>query len=217
MVTVNVWSEILATPTTAGPVLKFVVARPPRIDSDTVLCAGQNWSGTHCTTVFSSHSNLPVIAGTDLMSRARSAARRSATGALNVTTTGWATPTTASCAGRTDAMAGRYDLARRRAEAGGPATTLAAVTIAARTHRTTPRMASRFPLEITTLSISDRRRAKTIQSAGGTSQFDQGFVTLRQRRANYANRCVLTRNVAQGIVPRSRTAVQCAGAIETSL
>ena len=63
------------------------VGRPPT-DSATVLCAGQNSSGTHCTTSLSSHSNLPVIAGAELMSRARSAAGRLATGPLNVTTIG---------------------------------------------------------------------------------------------------------------------------------
>ena len=40
---------------------------------------------------------------------ARSAARLSATGALNVTTTGCATPTTSPRVGRTEAMAGLYD------------------------------------------------------------------------------------------------------------
>src|SRR6476661_680608 len=56
--------------------------RRSRVDADnaTVLCAGQYRSGTQCTTLLSSHSNFPTIAGTDLMSRARSAARLSATG-----------------------------------------------------------------------------------------------------------------------------------------
>jgi len=54
MVTVNVWSAMLATPTTAGPVAKFV-GRPPT-DNATVVCAGQNWSGDHCKTVLSTHS-----------------------------------------------------------------------------------------------------------------------------------------------------------------
>src|ERR1700750_1430918 len=59
MLTVNVCSEILATPTTAGPVLNSVDW--PSTESATVLCAGQNRSGTHCTTLLSSQSNLPVI------------------------------------------------------------------------------------------------------------------------------------------------------------
>ncbi|COX81492.1 Uncharacterised protein [Mycobacterium tuberculosis] len=77
-------------------------------ESSTVLCAGQKRSGTHCTTSLSSHSNLPVIAGVDLTSTARSAACRLAglvIGALNVTTTGCATPTTWPRVGSTDATA----------------------------------------------------------------------------------------------------------------
>src|SRR3954462_15070435 len=41
MVTGKVWSEILATAVTGGPVWKFVMARLPT-DSVTALCAGQN-------------------------------------------------------------------------------------------------------------------------------------------------------------------------------
>jgi len=150
MLTVNVCSEILATPTTAGPVAKSVDWLSTA--SSTVLCAGQNRSGTHCTTSLSSHSNLPVIAGADLMSMARSAARLSATGALNVTTTGCATPTTSPRVGRTDAMAGLYDwFAAAMLAPAGPAATIALIPIAARTHRTTPRMAS-DSFEITTVS-----------------------------------------------------------------
>src|SRR5918994_4966701 len=89
MLTVNVCSETLATPMTAGPVWKFV-DRPPT-ESATVLCDGQKRSGAHCTTLLSSHSNLPVIDGVDVTAMARSAARRLVTSALNVTTTGCAT------------------------------------------------------------------------------------------------------------------------------
>src|SRR3984885_147753 len=92
-----------ATPRTAGPVLKSV-DKPPT-DSAMVLCAGQYWSGTHCTTSLSSHSSLPVIEGVDLTSTARSAARRLTTGARNETTTGCATPTGWPLDGRTDATA----------------------------------------------------------------------------------------------------------------
>src|SRR5215467_5837264 len=106
MLIVNVLSEMLATPTTAGPTANSVGM--PATERAIVLCAGQNRSGTHCTTWLSSHSNLPVIAGTDLMSMARSAARLSATGPLNVTTTGCATPTTSPRFGRTEAMTGLY-------------------------------------------------------------------------------------------------------------
>src|SRR5689334_963963 len=94
---------MLATPTTAGPVAKFV-EKPPN-DSAMVLCAGQKRSGIHCTTSLSTHWNLPVMAGDDLTSIARSAARRSVTGAPNVTVTGCATPTTSLGAGKTDAIA----------------------------------------------------------------------------------------------------------------
>jgi hypothetical protein len=97
---------MLATPMTAGPVANSI-DRPPT-ESATVLCAGQNRSGTHCTTSLASHSNVPVIGCADLMAMARSAARLSATGAVNVTTTGCATPTTWPRVGRTDAIAGLY-------------------------------------------------------------------------------------------------------------
>ena len=53
-VTVNVWSAMLATPTTFGPVVSCV-GRPPT-DSAIVLCAGQKSSGFHCTVFVSSHS-----------------------------------------------------------------------------------------------------------------------------------------------------------------
>src|ERR1700756_1286656 len=130
---------MLATPTTAGPVLNS--GDRPSTESATVLCAGQNRPGTHCTTSLSSHSNLPVIAGADLTSMARSAACRLATGALNVTTTGCATPTTSPRVGRTDAMARLCDwFAAARLTTAGPATTVAAVPTTARTHRTTARM-----------------------------------------------------------------------------
>src|SRR6185369_2389212 len=152
---------MLATPMTAGPVANSLDRRPT--DSATVLCAGQNRSGTHCTTSLSSHSNLPVIAGADFMSMARSVARLSATGALKVTTTGCATPTTSPRLGNTEAMAGSYDwfaaaaglyywFAAAMLAPAGPAATIALVPIAARTHRTTPRMAS-DSFEITTVSI----------------------------------------------------------------
>src|SRR6476620_2775403 len=98
---------MLATPMTAGPVANSLDRRPT--DSATVLCAGQNRSGTQCTTSLSSHSNLPGIAGADVTSIARSAACRLATGDLNVTTTGCATPTTSPCVGDTDATANPSD------------------------------------------------------------------------------------------------------------
>src|SRR5579875_584347 len=140
MVTVKVCSAMSATPTTVGPVLNSVARRPT--ESATVLCAGQYRSGTHCTTLLSSHSKWPVIAGADLTALARSAAGRSATGAVNVTTIGCATPTIAPRVGRTDATANRYDwLVAARLTSAGPATTVAAVPISARTHRTAARMA----------------------------------------------------------------------------
>src|ERR1700751_6027784 len=141
MLTGNVCSEILATPPTAGPVLNSLDW--PSTESATVLCAGQNRSGTHCTRLLSSHSNLPVIAGADLTSTARSAACRLAElvmGVLNFTTTGCATPTTAPRVGRTDAMAKSCDwFAAATLMPVGAATTLAAIPITARTHRTTAR------------------------------------------------------------------------------
>src|SRR6201997_4923511 len=142
---------MLATPTTAGPVLNSVDR--PSTESATVVWGGQNRSGTPCTPWLSSHSNLPVIAGADLTSMARSAACRSATGALSVTTTGCATPTTSPRVGRTDAMADLYDwFAAAGLTAAGAVTTLAATPIAASTHRKNPRMGSAF-FQTTTLSF----------------------------------------------------------------
>src|SRR5690242_6592850 len=143
MLTVKVWSEMLATPTTAGPVL-ISVDTPPTV-SAIVLCDGQYLSGTHWTTSLSSQSNLPVIAGVALTSTERSAARRlaeSVTGAVNFTITGCATPTTSSRVGRIDAIAnpcGWLDAARLTSA--GVTTTLAAAPNTARTHRTPVRMA----------------------------------------------------------------------------
>ena len=45
-------------------------------DSMIVLCDGQYRSGTHWTTLSSSHSNLPVIPVVDVTPMARSAAAR---------------------------------------------------------------------------------------------------------------------------------------------
>ncbi|SKT74961.1 Uncharacterised protein [Mycobacteroides abscessus subsp. abscessus] len=52
--------------------------------------------------MLSSHSYLPVMGGVDVMPSARSAAPRSATGSLNVTTTGCAIPTRLSGIGAMD-------------------------------------------------------------------------------------------------------------------
>src|ERR1700722_19170777 len=107
MLTVKVCCEMLARPMTAGPVL-ISVGWPSTV-SAIVVCAGQYRSGVHCTTLLSSHSYLPAIAGVDVIWRARSAARRLATGARKVTTTGCATPTTWPRAGRSDAIGNAYD------------------------------------------------------------------------------------------------------------
>src|SRR5262245_53149739 len=100
MVTVKVWSDMSATPITAGPVWNSV--RKPPTDSIIVLCAGQNWAGVQDTVFASSHSYVPVRAGVDFIPRARSTTDRFETGFLNVTTTGWPTPTTAPSAGAID-------------------------------------------------------------------------------------------------------------------
>ena len=63
MRTVNVCAVRSAMPTTSAPVTNSVLKRP--IESATVLCAGQNLSGTHCREVGLSHSYVPVIAGDD--------------------------------------------------------------------------------------------------------------------------------------------------------
>src|ERR1700744_5451071 len=130
---------MLATPTTAGPVWNSV-DKPPT-ESATVRCAGQNLSGTHCTTSLSTQANLPVIAGADVTAMARSAAARSGTGRATVTTTGCATPTTAPRAGSTEAMSSPSDcFAAATLTAAGAAITPAAIPTTASTPRTTVRM-----------------------------------------------------------------------------
>ncbi|BBX61030.1 hypothetical protein MSAS_02040 [Mycobacterium saskatchewanense] len=63
-------------------------------------------------------------------------------GSPNFTTTGCATPTTAPDAGSTDEIADPYDwFAAARFTPAGFATTLAPITLTARRHRTTARMA----------------------------------------------------------------------------
>src|SRR5690625_4462008 len=141
MLTVNVCSEMSATPRTAGPVVNSTGKRPT--DRATVLCAGQNRSGTHCTTLSSLHSNVPVIGGVVVIVTARSAAPRSETGAPKVTTTGCATPTTAPPAGSTDSMAnsGGWGIAAGLT-ATGPAAAVTTLTASARIDRTAARIAS---------------------------------------------------------------------------
>jgi len=90
---------------------------------------------------------VPVIGGVDLMSTARSAARRSVTGEPNVITTGCATPTTSSGPGCTATMPKAKDCAEGFGLVAaawlipaGPATRLAAIRLTARAHRTATRM-----------------------------------------------------------------------------
>jgi hypothetical protein len=97
-------------------------------------------------------------------------------------------------------MAGRYDwLAAALGAAAGPATTLAAVTIAARTHRTTPRMASDSfsklqpcQLEIVGLARQFEVQAGLRNSVKGSSRFGNGVQF-------WQTTCVLNANGAQGI------------------
>ncbi|GAA4532776.1 hypothetical protein GCM10023161_02690 [Mycobacterium paraffinicum] len=74
--------------------------------TETWVWAGQYWFGTHCTTLFSTHSKWPGVLLGDVTWMERSTAPRSLIGAVNVTTTGCATPTTAASAGKTEATAG---------------------------------------------------------------------------------------------------------------
>src|SRR5208337_4579263 len=104
LLTVKVCVERLATPSSASPVSKPVVSACT--PTDTWVWAGQYWAGTHCTTLFSTHSKCPVALLGEVTRMDRSAARRSVTGAVNVTTTGCATPTTAPSVGKTEATAG---------------------------------------------------------------------------------------------------------------
>ena len=104
LLTVKVCAEMLATPSSASPVSNPVVrACTP---TETWVWAGQYWSGTHCTTLFSTHSKCPGVLLGDVTWIDRWAAARSVTGAVNVTTTGCATPTTAPSAGKTEATPG---------------------------------------------------------------------------------------------------------------
>jgi hypothetical protein len=91
MLTVNVWAPISATPSTAAPVWKLVLAPP----TDTVMseCAGQNSVGFHCRTRSLSHVKVPLGVAGDAMSTLCSAAARSVMAPANVTVTGCATPT----------------------------------------------------------------------------------------------------------------------------
>ena len=101
---VKVWPEMLATPRNWSPVSKPVVSS--WTPTETWVWAGQYWLGTHCTTLFSGHSKWPEVLLGELTRMPRSAAARSITGAVNVTTTGCATPTTAPSAGKIAATPG---------------------------------------------------------------------------------------------------------------
>src|SRR5271170_909355 len=85
---------------------------------------------------------------------ARSAACRFATGARNVTTTGWATPTTWPAVGRTDATANRYGrfTAARRTSA-GPVATDAAIATTATTDPKTARMLKSLLVDRSAIAI----------------------------------------------------------------
>lgn len=123
--------------------------------------AGQNRSGVHCTTSLSSHSNLPVIAGA-LMSTARSAACRLVMGALNVTITGCATPTTWPRVRATDPMVNRHDrFAAARLTPAGPATTGAAIRITAKGDLKTgsTRAREQFDQALVTFRLQAERRS----------------------------------------------------------
>src|ERR1700751_5418141 len=93
---------MLATATNWSPVSK--PDDNPCPVTPTWLWAGQYPSGIHCTTLFSTQSNRPVMWFGAVILIARSTAARSLTGPVNVTITGWATPTTAPFAGWIEAM-----------------------------------------------------------------------------------------------------------------
>ena len=107
MLTVKVWAEMLATPNVADPVPKL--RRTPPASNEIWEWAGQYWSGTHCTTSELSHSNRPVLGAGEVTTMERSAASRSATGPVNVTTIGCATPTVWPLMGRTEATVATPD------------------------------------------------------------------------------------------------------------
>ena len=78
------------------------------------------------------------MAGVVLMAMVRSAACRSATGARNVTTTGWATPTTWPALGSTEAMTAPYGwFTAAELIPAGTATNIAVTPMVASTLRTT--------------------------------------------------------------------------------
>lgn len=67
----------------------------PPAKTATWVWAGQNPSGIHCTTASLRHTNRPVVFFDDVIVIDSSAAARSATGLVNLTTSGCATLTTA--------------------------------------------------------------------------------------------------------------------------
>ena len=93
MLTVKVCASMSATLTTEAPVSKLLFS--PLTETVIGVCAGKYSAGVNSTTWSSSHVNDPGVAGapTGRTVIDDSAAERSATGSVNVTVTGCATPT----------------------------------------------------------------------------------------------------------------------------
>src|ERR1700740_2850980 len=119
---------------------------------------------------------------------ARSAARRFAMGALNVTTTGCATPTTSPGVGRTDAIVNLDDwLAAARLTRAGLATTVAATTVTARRQRTTARMVRPLLLDTVPIGI-----------VGATKEWKRkGAFAMRSRLGHVSTTAGLNRVVTR--------------------
>src|SRR5882757_8103138 len=132
MLTVNVCAEMLATPSTSSPVSKPVDKACTW--TPTWLWAGQYPSGVHCTTLLSTQVNRPVMWLGAVILIARSAAARSLTGPVNVTITGWATPTTAPLAGWIAATLSVGFLGAIAAMPGAPDPAMASTAVAAASH-----------------------------------------------------------------------------------
>src|SRR3954468_417581 len=119
MLTVKVCCEMLATPSTAASVV-ISVLNPPT-ESGTTLCAGQNPSGLNCRVLASGHENRPLIPSGTV--KARSAAKRLATGVVNVAVICAATPTTSPGLGCTEATVGLGDVTAAKPGLADPTST----------------------------------------------------------------------------------------------
>src|SRR3954462_8915574 len=161
MLTVKVCCEMLATPSTAASVV-ISVLNPPT-ESGTTLCAGQNPSGLNCRVLASGHENRPLIPSGTV--KARSAAKRLATGVVNVAVICAATPTTSPGLGCTEGTVGVGGLDGAEPGLGGPEATVGLGDVTA----AKPGLAD--PTSTTTNIVSER--SARLKVSKGTPVFTQ--------------------------------------------